>query len=215
MKYKGAIFDLDGTLIDSMDSWENVGKIFLESQGIKPPSDLNEIIKEMSLKQSARYFKESLGAKGPIEAIIESIYKIVENKYASTIELKPYVKKTLHRFKLEGMKMCVATETDKILAEKALKRLGVLDYFDFIITSGEVSVGKYRPDIYIKAVKRLGFSIRETIVFEDALYAIKTAKKEGFDLVGIYDKSSQGQVDEMKEWSNYFIYSFKEMEGLF
>lgn len=215
MEYKAAIFDLDGTLLDSMDSWDDVGKTFLENQDIKSPHNLNEIIKEMSFNESANYFKNSLGVKLSVEEIINSINKIVEDKYVYEIKLKPYVKEYLYSLKSKGIKMCIATELDKTLSEKALKRLGILDCFEFIITSKEVSIGKSKPDIYIKSMQKLGFPKRDIIVFEDSLYSIKTAKNEGFDVIGVYDESSKEDLEKIKELSNYFIYSFKEMEELF
>lgn len=214
MKYSAAIFDLDGTIIDSMDIWDNVGKLFLESQRIDPPHNLNEILKEMSLNQSASYFKNILGVTLSVKEIICEVNKIIEEAYTVKVNLKPYVKAYIFHLKDNGVKMCIATEIDKTLARKALKRLNVLDCFEFIITSEEVSMGKTKADIYMKSIERLGSSIKDTIIFEDALYCIKTAKEAGFDVAGVYDEKSEINLKEIKDLSDYFIYSFEKVEGL-
>lgn len=211
MNTKAAIFDLDGTLLDSMPAWDSIGAEFLVLQGIEPPGDLNETLKTLSFAQSAQYFIEAFNVELSVAEIIASINSMVEDKYRYSIKLKPIVKQFLEKLKSEHVQLCIATATEKSLAEQALKRLGVLHFFDFIITCGEVGCGKDNAAIYLKAAEKLGYASSEIVVFEDALYCIKTAKAAGFYVVGVYDRSSQSDFEEIKRTSDCTILSFEEM----
>ena len=215
MGYKAVIFDLDGTLIDSMTVWEDIGKRFLAECKVTPPENLNQVIKTMSFEQSAQYFIDTFGLKFTREEILSRFHKMVEDQYRNFIELKPYVKKFLNRLKRKGIEMCIATATDRILTEQVLNRLGILSYFAFIITVGEIGQGKDNPKIYLKAAEKLGNLPKDIVVFEDALHPVKIAKNAGFHVVGVYDPSAKEDFEEIKQISDYAIYSFQEIEKWF
>lgn len=201
---------MDGTIIDSMPAWKNLGKDYLTGKGIKAPENLNEIISAMSMTESASYFRKEFGIRDCIEQIISDVNQLIEDKYRYEILLKPHVKEYLSKSQRDGVIMCVVTATPVQLAEAALKRLEVLQYFSFVICCDEVGVGKSKPDCYYLALKKMGGDIKNTMVYEDADYALKTAKDAGFYTIGVYDESVGKPKEEMKllcdeyiEWQPY------------
>lgn len=213
MKLKAVIFDLDGTLIDSMKIWDNIAEDYLLSLGIQPHENLKETFKNMSFKQSAKYYQDEYGVNKTVEEIMHEINTMVENFYLYEVSLKEYVREYIFKLLENNIKMCVATATDRYLVEGALSRLGIINYFCEKLTCSEVGFGKDEPVIYEEALKRLGTKKDTTIVFEDALHAIKTAKNAGFVVVGVYDQSENNQ-EKVKELSKYYIKDFRDMEDI-
>jgi len=205
---KGAIFDLDGTILDSMFIWDSIGEDYLRSLGKEPKENLKETFKTFTLEESAKYYIDNYGITLSVDEIINGVNKMVEEYYVEKIQLKKGVHKFLEKLKEKGVKMCIATVTDEHLARAALKRCGVEKYFSKIFTCESVRCGKENPKIYREAQKHLGTEKSETIVFEDALHALKTAKDDGFKVAAVYDKYEIKQ-DEMKEFSDYYITDFE------
>lgn len=210
MKLRGAIFDLDGTLLDSMQVWETIGEEYLRSKGIKSSPDINDTLRPLSLAQAADYMIEFCGLCGTREEIIADVNKRIEQQYYEVFVLKPGANEFLTTLKNNKIPMCVATATDRHLTEAVLKRLGVLECFKAIFTCTEVKAGKDKPDIYLKAQQALGTHISETFVFEDTLRAINTAKRAGFKVVGVLDQTSHSQAQEIKNLADFTITDFKE-----
>jgi len=206
---KGAIFDLDGTILDSMFIWDTIGEDYLRSLGREPKENLKETFKTFRLEQAAEYYRENYGVTLSVKEIVDGINKMVEKYYANIVPLKPYIKPFLDNLKTKGIKMCVATVTDKHLAEAALKRLGIINYFSKIFTCADVGHSKEQPHIYREAQKHLGTSKSETIVFEDALYALITAKSDGFVTAGVFDIHEDNQKG-LKETAYAYITDYSE-----
>lgn len=185
---KGAIFDLDGTLLDSMFIWDTIGENYLRSIGKEPREDLKKTFETYSLEQAARYYREHYGVALSVEEIVNGVNRMVERYYTDVVPLKPGVAEFLTSLKAQGVRMCIATVTDRYLVEAALNRLGVRECFSEIITCASVGHGKREPYIYREALKHLETEKMETIVFEDAFYALKTAKTDGFAVVAVYDE---------------------------
>ena len=212
MKIKGAIFDLDGTLLDSMFIWDTIGEDYLIHRGITPEYGLNEKFKTMSIVQAATYYQSNYGLTESVEEIISGVNGMIDHFYANVVTLKSGVLSYLHRLKADGVKMCIATATDRYMAEAALKRNGIFEFFSGILTCTEVGFGKDNPMIFEKALKVLGTDKNETLIFEDALHAIETAKKSGFKVVGVFDQYSIKEQEKIKEISDYYINSFEECD---
>ncbi len=207
---KAFIFDLDGTLLDSMSVWDNVGYEYLISKGITHiPLNLNEQIKVLSLYEAAEYFVTKFHIKQTPIQICDEINEMIEYKYKFEVELKQGVFEFLQAN--NGNKMCIATATDKHLVEYAIKRLGIANYFKFIITSTEVGSNKQNPDIFIKASQYLGEPIENCIVFEDAIHALKAAKSAGFYTIGIYERSFQCDQNDIKRFADQYVYDLREV----
>lgn len=200
---RGAIFDLDGTLLDSMSLWDTIGEEYLRSLGKEPKEDLKETFKTFTLEQSASYYRERYGVALTVEQIVKGINQRIESYYLDTVPLKQGVEGFLRELKRRGIKMCVATVTNRRLAEGALKRLGVGEYFSQVFTC-RPGHGKEEPAIYREALGHLGTEKGETIVLEDTLHALRTAKLDGFPAVGVYDVH-EDRPEELKEWADCYI----------
>ncbi|MGI6189929.1 MAG: HAD family phosphatase [Clostridiales bacterium] len=208
MKLKGAIFDLDGTLLDSMPFWDRVGAEYLRQKGHNPPDNINEILKVMDLSQSALYFKQEYSISGSPDEIVKEILELIEYQYRFTIPLKAGVIHFLDNLYNNGIRMCVATASDYDLTKAALERLNVAKYFKFILTCSQAELGKDNPGFFIKALELLQTPKYETIVFEDALYAIKSAKAAGLLVTAVYDESSHEDQEKIKSTADFYLDSF-------
>ena len=206
---KGAIFDLDGTLLDSMFIWDTIGEEYLRSLGKEPHEDLKETFMTLTLEESAEYYREHYGVTLSVKEIVDGVNAMVEQTYRTKVTLKPGISEYLAWLKENGVRMCVATVTDRYLVEETLERLGVRHYFSEIFTCAEVGFGKDKPVIYQKALEHLETEKRDTYVFEDMLFALNTAKTDGFPTVGVYDRHEVHQ-DELKGLADYYIFDFTD-----
>ena len=202
------IFDMDGTLLDSMEFWQNLGRQYLESKGKSPDDDLEDVIESMTLQESASYFKKKYDLDEDTEEIIKEVLDFIEDKYLNEIPLKKGVKKFLEKVYSQGYKMCILTTSEKSQAIGALKRTGVLDLFDEVYTDRDFNLSKKDPQIYIKTCEKMGESPSDTVVFEDALYAVESAKKTKCTVVGVYDEYSKGDWDKIISIADKTIQSF-------
>lgn len=211
-KVKGIIFDLDGTLLDSMPAWDHVGYDFLCSQGVTPEVNIDDEVKTFSFQECADYFIREFGLSCTSEDVRNGIVAIVERRYRNEIPLKPYVKEFLEQARRDGIRLCIATATNRVLAESALKRLGVWEYFEFLITCDDVGVGKTNPVIYQTACKKLGTEVKNTVVFEDALHCAQTAKAAGFYVVAVHENTlSEEDRQQIRMVADRYIISYKEL----
>ena len=206
---KGAIFDLDGTLLDSMFIWDTIGEEYLRSLGKEPHEDLKETFMTLTLEEAAEYYREHYGVTLSVKEIVDGVNAMVEQTYRTKVTLKPGIAEYLAWLKENGVRMCVATVTDRYLVEETLERLGVRHYFSEIFTCAEVGFGKDKPIIYQKALEHLETEKRDTYVFEDMLFALNTAKTDGFPTVGVYDRHEAHQ-DDLKELADYYIFDFTD-----
>ena len=201
-----AIFDMDGTLVASMDCWKGLSLEYLRSHGINEVEpEIIEKIKPMTISQSAQLFIEHYHLPGSAESVAGQMNRMMELHYRQDIPMKPGITELLEQLQAEGVEMCVASATAKPLMEACLGRLGVLDKFRFLLSCEEVGFGKDRPDIYLEAARRLGASPEDSAVYEDAVYAARTAKAAGFCLVAVYDPSSHDRWEELSAMADYTI----------
>ena len=158
------------------------------------------------------YLQETCGLEMTTEQIMDEIIRRMEDFYTHRVQPKPGLEKFLSILKMEGVWMYVATATHRRLAEKALKTAGIDHYFRGIVTSAEAGTHKRdSADIYEMAMRRLQSNKRDTVVFEDALYAIRTAKAAGFRVAGVYDVTEEADQPEIQRISDYYIRSYEEL----
>ena len=209
---KGAIFDLDGTLFDSMFIWDTAGEVYLRSMGIEPREDLQKVLKPMSLLQSATYIREKYRLSLTEKEIMDGINRTVEDFYFHTVQPKEGVIEFLEQMKKQGVRMCIATATDRYQAQAALNRCGMEAFFSEIFTCTDVGHGKDEPVIFEKALEHLGTTKADTVVFEDAYHAAKTAKADGFIVAAVYDSHETKQA-KLHLVSDCFIENFTQTEN--
>ena len=208
MDKKYAIFDMDGTLIDSMIFWKNLATEYLSSKGVKQlPEDIPERIKPMTMSESAALFQQEFGLAGDPEAEMNAM---MDAHYRSDIPLKPGVQKYLQTLRSRGVRMCVASATAEHLMEACLKRLGIRDFFEFLLSCETVGAGKRSPLVYQESAKRLNALPTEIAVFEDALYALQTAKDAGYYVVGVYDDSSAKNWQTIEKLADEIVLNWEE-----
>ena len=204
---KGAIFDFDGTLVDSMFIWDTIGEDYLRTLGKEPHEDLKETFMTLTLEEAAEYYRTHYGVTLSVKEIVDGVNTMVEGIYRTRVALKQGVADFLAQLKENGTRMCIATVTDRYLVEETLERLGILHYFSEIFTCAEVGYGKDKPIIYRKALEHLATAKNDTYIFEDSLFALKTAKADGFTAVGVYDRHENRQ-DNLKSLADYYIRDF-------
>lgn len=211
MKIKCAIFDFDGTLFDSMAIWDSVGEIYLRSLGKEPRPSMREDVRALSLYQSACYFQKEYDLSLPVEQIMTGINQTIEHFYIHEVLPKPGVVDFLERMKKAEISMCIATASDRYQIEAALSRCGMEHYFDAIFTCSEVGHGKDEPVIFQKAMDHFSSDRSTTVVFEDAIHAVQTAKEDGFSVVAVFDNSEKRQT-EIRNLSDCYIADFEHTE---
>ena len=214
MKIKGAIFDLDGTLLDSMGFWDNVGENFLTAQGKEPREDFREKYYVLSPRETAEMLIDEYGVPGTPDEIIERMNNAAEVFYTNHVKPKPHAVELLEKLRAAGVRMALATATDRHLVEIAVNRLDIKKYFEGIVTCGEVGQSKTRPDVYLKALSYIGCDIKDTALFEDAVVAAHTAKETGFYTVGIYDDTCKENEAEMRSFCDEYLTDFTQLSEL-
>ena len=188
MDKRFAIFDMDGTLIDSMKFWKNLASEYLSSKGITQVSEeILQKIKPMTMSESAALFQEVFGLSGDVEAEMNAV---MDEHYRNDIPLKNGVRAYLDMLHRKGVRMCVASATAEQLMESCLSRLEIRDYFAFLLSCETVGAGKSSPLVYHESAKRLQANPDEIAVYEDALYAVQTAKNAGYYVIGVYDEGA-------------------------
>ena len=210
---RGVIFDVDGVLLNSMPVWENLGEIYLERLGIEAEKGLRETLFAMSLEEGADYLIENYGLKQTPGEIIAGLNREVQDFYGRKVPLKEGVRGYLQEFRDRKIPMAIATSGDRANAEAALKRLKVLSYFRAVFTCSEIGSSKSQPDIYYAAALQLDTDPSDTWVFEDALHAIRTAKKAGFRTAGVYDRASDRDLAQIRDTADIYLPEFKDFDS--
>lgn len=208
---KTAIFDMDGTLLDSMWIWRTVLTEFLEKKNIPDFNDINERVSMMTFTEALAYTAKNYDVGMTGSELKAQLEDYILEIYNTRVTLKPYVREYLEQLKEDGVIICLATLTDRPMVEAVLKRLDIRDYFDYIITVAEIGVTKEHPDIYEACLQFSGAEKSEAIVFEDAAYCLRTAHNAGFTCYGIEDPWQEFPPGFREKYCDRFIKSYKEL----
>lgn len=210
---KIAIFDLDGTLLDSCGVWKEVDKRFFFKRGLELPLTYGDEIGHLGLDQAAVYTKENFNLKESTEEIMKEWMNDVTFFYENEVELKPHAKEFLDILKKNNVIMCVATANSKECYEPALKRNGIYDYFDTIEDVKKLKNGKKDATIYLNIAKKYSVDPSEVIVFEDILLGLQNASNASFVTCAVYEKTCKDEENK-KLISTLYINDYKEAINL-
>ena len=214
MTIRGAIFDLDGTLLDSMGIWDTIATDYLRSCGVTPRDGVDDAVRILSMEDAAQYFIREYGLMRTVPEIVRDVSCMISDFYRLHVQLKPGAAALLEAFARRGVKLCAATSGDGALARAALSRCGILSYLGRVFTCAGVGHGKDSPEIYEAARSYLGTPAYETAVFEDALYALQTAKKAGFFTVAVADPSAARDRATLRSYADIYLESLSDWEGM-
>ena len=211
----GVIFDLDGTLLDSNGFWNLAPGAYLRTQGKVARDGLAKTVFSMTVPEAAEYLIREYGLNRTREEIVAGIDAAMERFYLNEIPMKEGAEEGIRTLAAMGVPMAVASATDGALVKAALRRFGLTDDFACVVSTEDVGVGKNEPDVYLKAAEMIGSAPENTLVFEDALYALKTANRAGFQTVGVYDEASDDEQEEIRRESRFYLRSLAELGALF
>ena len=208
---EAVIFDLDGTLIDSMWMWKQIDIDYLARHGHALPENLQDCIEGMSFSETAVYFKERFALSDPLDVIKDDWNRMAYDIYVNEVPLKPGVLAFLQYLKQKGIRTGIATSNSKELLQAVLESLGIAEYFDELHTSCEVKRGKPAPDIYLLVADRLEAEPEKCLVFEDIMQGILAGKAAGMKVCAVQDAYSLKQEAEKRETADWFIDGFEEI----
>lgn len=204
MRLQGAIFDLDGTLTDSMYIWDETPKALVRLYGGDPPENLAEDLKEMGRWEAADYLIQTFRLPCTPAMVMDQINELVTAEYRDKVPMKPGADRLLEVLARAGIPCCIATASEAFQARGAMERLGLWCHFQFAVSSMEYG-SKTRPDIYLEAARRLGGDPAHMVVFEDALHAARTAKAAGFLVAGVYDASAAADQAALRDLCDWYL----------
>ncbi len=205
------IFDLDGTLVDSMWIWREIDIEYLARFNMTMPEDLQNNIEGMSFYETAIYFKTTFNIPDSLETIMNNWNEMAFEKYEKVVPVKDGVQEFLQKLSDLGIKMGIGTSNSRILTESLLKTRGIDKYFDAIVTGSEVTKGKPEPEVYLTAADKLGVSPSRCLVFEDLPFGIMAGKRAGMKTCAVEDAYSEHFREEKLELADYYIESYKEV----
>ena len=198
MNIRGAIFDLDGTTIDTLFYWDNLwaklGEMYLSDKSFRPGLDFEKAVRTITQEETAHLIHNTFGFGDSGEALYEMMYQDLLHMFKYEASFKPGAKELLDHLKARGVKMTIASASMPGLLKVVFDRFNLHQYFPKIISCADVGKGKSHPDVFIAAEKYLGTTRDDTWVFEDSFVALQTAKNAGFQTVGVFDKHNFGSV---------------------
>ena len=208
---KSGIFDLDGSLVDSMWIWKDIDIEYLGRFGIQLPQSLQSEIEGMSFSETAVYFKERFHIPDSLDKIKEDWNKMAWEKYIYEVMLKPGADVFLRYCIAHDIKLGIATSNSRQLVEAVAKARGFEKDFSCIMTACEVAKGKPSPDIYLAVAGKLGVEPSQCLVFEDIVPGIMAGKNAGMRVCAVEDTYSLHQTEEKKRLADYYIKDYTEI----
>lgn len=195
--YLGAIFDCDGTILESMEMWRGNASRIVKHFGLEPTPNLDDVCINLCMRDTCTYINNQFKINITVDELSKLSYELVKDEYENNLMLKTKAKELLDKLKDLNYKMIVATATPSDMVKICLKRLGILDYFVDVISVRDYNTTKRVSKIYDIALEKIGVSKEKCLVFEDAIYAIKTCLDASYNVVVIKDKTQSDELNEI------------------
>ena len=208
---KACIFDMDGTLVDSLGIWDDIDERFFHQYGLEVPENYGKALAHMSFMEMAQYTKETYHIPDSVDTIAQTWINWSQDAYLYTIEAKPGVKEFLTYLQSLGMPLSLATANRRSLYEPCLVRNGLDSYFDYIANVNDLNTAKNEPKIYLHLASQMNSKPEETLVFEDVIQAVQTAHDASFKVVGVYDKRNENSFEGIKKIADHIIMDYREL----
>ncbi|MCR1918690.1 HAD family phosphatase [Frisingicoccus caecimuris] len=208
---KAVLFDLDGTLVESMSMWGDIDVDYLKKFHIPVPEGLQKAIEGLSMYQTAVYFKENFAIEDSLEEIMDEWNRMAYEKYTTEIPLKPGARAFLNGLKDKNIPCGIATSNSRILTEAILKSHQVENYFSVMVTGDEITNGKPDPEVYLEAAKKMGVAPEHCLVFEDIPFGIIAGKRAGMTVCAVEDAYSMKDMEEKIRLADFYIKSYEEL----
>ena len=206
---EAVIFDMDGSLVDSMWVWKDIDIEYLGRFGLDIPDDLQQEIEGMSFTETARYFRDRFGLDRSVEQIRADWNEMAWDKYRSRVMLKPGAREFLDYCRSQGIKLGIATSNSREIVDMVMEARGVADYFSCITTACEAKKGKPAPDVYLLTAQQLSVDPKNCLVFEDIVFGIQAGKAAGMEVCAVDDAYSAYQEAEKRSLADYYIKDFR------
>jgi HAD superfamily hydrolase (TIGR01509 family) len=210
--FNTVIFDMDGTLVDSMGLWEDIDREFFKERNLPYPEDLTKNIAGLSMTETADYFLENFDLKESREDLIDIWNEMAMDEYATKVPLRDGAMEFLRFLKKNGYKTALATSNSRELVEACFKKHGLNEYIPVIVASGEVEHGKPAPDVFLKAASLLNSDPKDCIVFEDVIQGIIAGKSAGMKVCCVDDIYSKDDYEEKKKLADYYIKNYYDLD---
>lgn len=209
--FEAVLFDLDGTLVESMSMWGDIDVEYLKKFHLPVPDGLQQAIEGLSMYQTAVYFKENFAIKDSLEEIMDDWNAMAYHKYTKEIPLKPGARKFLDHLKEKNIPCGIATSNSRILTEAILKSHQIKAYFPVMVTGDEIAKGKPDPEVYLEAARKLGVRPEKCLVFEDIPFGIMAGKNAGMTVCAVEDDYSMKDRDEKIRLADFYIKTYEEL----
>lgn len=217
MKIKGAIFDMDGTILDSLMFWDhlwrNIGKNYMADVNFKPNDEVNKKLRTMIFSDAMAFLRSYYDLPVDTDEFVNFTSNDIINFYRDIAKPKIGAKALLEYLREQNITLCLASATNMPEIRHALECHDLLKYFDLVLSCADIGVGKEKPDIYLKALNMMGLTQNDTCVFEDSFVALETAKGAGFKTVGIFDKYNFEQ-ERLRNASDIYLDEQKTLDSL-
>ncbi len=208
---EGIIFDLDGTMVDSMWMWRGIDNEFMAARGLPMTDELELAIEGMSFRETAAYFVRTYPLRETEEELMDIWIRMAIDKYQHEVPVKPGLMHFLREMQLRGIRMGIATSNARILLDAVADAHGFYDYMDGVLTANEVKRGKPAPDVFLAVAEKIGVDPAHCLVFEDIPQGIRAGLAAGMKVCAVSDEYSRAQEAEKRRLAHYYIDSYEQV----